>query len=251
MNYLQQFKNMLAELDDSVEAKQSLVSAFGNVEIDFNQAIEKRNEVKESFNNYKSSIKGLIGADDVDKIREQIDTLKTSGNDDIEKVKADLQAKYEADTNELRTLVETEKSNYSTLKQQHEQILFNIEVEKQGLLEGFRTSNPRVKDILLSEIRNKLILEDGKFYVKDQAGEKARDIKTGEYLPAKSISDEMQSSKEWTDFVSPKTNGNGTAMPSNQNSTPTGKKPSEYTEQERVDLYRNNPTEFNRLFKQG
>ena len=45
MNYLQQFGGMLGEMEDG-ELKTNLLNAFGNVKLDFNQAIEKRTGIR-------------------------------------------------------------------------------------------------------------------------------------------------------------------------------------------------------------
>lgn len=247
MGYIQQFGSMLNELEDG-ELKTSLVNAFGNVRLDFEQAIEKRDTIKSELANYKQNISNLIGTDSIDGVKTKLEDMSKSSNKDVDKLKADLQAKYEADTNELRKMLDGEKAKYSELTTKHEAMLFKNEVERQGLLQGFKTDNPRVKDMLLAEIQDKLILENGTFYVKDSAtGEKARDIKSGDYLSAKSVSDGMLQSNEWADFVSPQTKASGTGTPPANQSTPSAKKFTEYTSSELVELHRTNPTRYNQL----
>lgn len=247
MNALQQFSSMLDGLEDG-ELKTSLVNAYGNVKIDFNQAIEKRNTIKDEYNTFKEGIKKTIGSDDLEEIGSKIQDLSKSGSEDIEKLKSDLQAKYEKDTNELRGLYEAEQNNSNDLRAKYENMLFDNAVEKQGLLTGFNTDNPRVKDMILSEIREKLIFENNTFYVKDEAtGDKARDIKSGEYLSAKSISDNLKSSPEWMPFVKPdaQAQGGGTPPPNQANSG--GKKWNDYSSSELVAISRENPSLYEQL----
>ena len=247
MNALQQFRGILDGLEDG-ELKTSLNNAFNGVQLDFNQTIEKRTAVKDEFTEYKSNISKLIGTDDLDGITTKVADMSKGGSEDIETLKTTLKTKYEADTNELRTLLETEKTNTADLTAKHESILFDIEVEKQGLLTGFNTDNPMVKEMLLKSFKEKTILEDGKLFVKDTTtNEKARDIKTGEFLNAKSISDEMKSSDSWLPFVSRETVGDGGGMPPNQKVT-VNTKASEMSEADRTNLFKTNKPEFNRIF---
>ena len=244
MNYLQQFSGLLDNLEDA-DLKTKLVSAFGNVKLDFNQAIEKRNAIKGELSDLKSGMSNLTGGDSIESLKEFIESNKNDG--DIEKLKADLKAKYEVDTNELRNMIESEKSKFSELNSSHEKMLFNNEVEKQGLLTGFNTDNQRVKAMLLDEIKDKLILDNGVFYVKDNTtGDKSRDITSGEYLSAKSVSDGMLKASEWADFVSPEIKANGGGMSPNQNAS-SGKKFQDYSAAELVELNRSNPTMYQAL----
>jgi hypothetical protein len=247
MGYIQQFAGMLNEIEDE-GLKSSLTSAFGNVRLDFDQAIAKRDEAKQSFTTYKQTINNLIGSDNPEDIKGKLEELSKSKNTDVDKLKADLDAKHQADLKTLRDEVDAERSKYSELSSKHESMLFNAEVEKQGLLQGFKTDNPRVKEMLVGEIRDKLILEDGVFYVKDgSTGDKARDIKSGDYLSAKSISESMLQSNEWADFVKPEVKANGGGTPPANNTTTQGKKFSDYTAGELVELRRTNPQQYEAL----
>lgn len=240
MNYLQQFGGMLNELEDG-ELKTNLLNAFGNVKLDFNQAIEKRNTLKDEFESYKSKVTAKLGGD--------IDTFEVpKQGDDLEKIKSDLEAKYNNDTQQLRDDISSWEKKYNDTNTQLENMMFNAEVEKAGLLNGFITDNPRVKEMLLSEIRDKLILQDGVFYVKDNAtGDKARDIKTGDFLSAKSISDGMRESNEWLPFVKANSQAQGMGTPPQQSQHQTGKKWSDYTSNELVAISRENPALYNQL----
>lgn len=246
MGYIQQFKGLLGEIEDEA-LRTSLLSAFGNVQIDFDTAITKRDEAKQNLTSYKQTVNNLIGSDNPDDIKAKIDELSSGSSDDIEKVKADLQSKYEADTNELRTMLDDEKSKNASLVEKHESMTFNSELEKQGLLQGFKTDNPRVKEMLLGELKGSLILEDGVFYVKSATGEKDRDIKTGEYLSAKSVPDGMMSSNEWMDFVKPQSKGQGGGTPPSNPDGAGGKKFSDYTSAELVEMNRTNPQQYQAL----
>ena len=249
MNALQQFRGILDGLEDG-EQKTSLTNAFNGVQLDFNQAIEKRTAIKDEFTDYKSNISKMIGTDDLEGITEKVADMSKGGSEDIETLKTTLKTKYEADTNELRTMLETEKTNTADLSAKLESILFDIEVEKQGLLTGFNTDNPMVKEMLLKAFKDKTILEDGKLFVKDMTtNDKAKNITNGEYLEAKSISDEMQSNDAWLPFVKRETVGNGGGMPPNQKVT-VNTDASKMSEADRTNLFKTNPTAFKQMFGQ-
>lgn len=231
---------MLNELEDG-ELKTSLVNAFGNVKLDFNQAIDKRDAIKQDFNNYKEQVKQKLGTD--------IDSYSPpKPSDDLAKLKADYEAKYNADMQKLREDIGGWESKYNEANKRLEDYTFNAEVEKQGLLNGFLVENPRVKEMLLSEIRERLILENGALYVKDGTGEKSRDIKTGEYMPAVSVSNALKASAEWHHFVKPEAKANGGGSPvGNQATGGNTKKFSDYSASELVELRRTNPTKYDQL----
>lgn len=242
-NYVQQFGSMLGEMEDG-ETKTNLLNAFGNVRLDFDQAIQKRVDIKNDFDSYKSSVTSKLGTD----ISEY--TVPTQ-SDDLEKLKQDLETKYNTDTQQLRDNVSEWENKYTQSNTKLEDMLFSSEVEKAGLLTGFNTENPMVKDMLLKKIKDSLILQEGVFYVKDgTTGDKARDIKTGEFLPAKSVSDGMLASPEWTPFVSPKAQASGMGTQTTTTTT-TGKKFADYTSGELVEMRRTNPAQYELLKSQG
>ena len=86
MNALQQFRGILDGLEDG-EQKTSLTNAFNGVQLDFNQAIEKRTAIKDEFTDYKSNISKLIGTDDIEGITAKVADMSKVGNEDIETLK--------------------------------------------------------------------------------------------------------------------------------------------------------------------
>jgi len=239
MNYLQQFGTMLDGIEDT-ELKTKLITAFGNVKLDFNTSIENRNIAKQELQNYKTAVSQKLGTDDIESFK------IPEPSADLEKMKVDLETKYNNDLNVLRDERDGFKSKHDEVESNLNDYRFMNELEKQGMFEGFMVKNPRVKDMLVSEFKDKLVLEDGNFYVKDSNGEKQRDISSGDFLKGSKVSDDLKSAKEWLDFVEPNSRVQGSGAIA---TTTTGNKnPQDYSEQERVDLYRTNPTKFQELF---
>ena len=113
-------------------------------------------------------------------------------------------------------MLDAEKSKALDLETKANDLLFSSAIAKDGLLTGF-VDNPKMRGLVESELKSKLLFEDGQMFVKNENGEKAKDITSGEYLTPTSIVESMKKSDEWKGFLSPQSQGkNGSGMHSNQ-----------------------------------
>lgn len=219
MNYLQQFESMLSGLDDS-ESKTQLSEAFKNVKTDFTTSISARDTAKESLKNAEEKL-GNIGKSlgfesdfSIDDVNTKVSSL--SNSKELDKLKTDLTAQHETEVSELRTLLQTEKTKIDELTGQNNDMLFSDAISKDGLLSGF-SDNPKMRGLVESELKSKLLFQDGKVYVNDGNGNPAKDISSGTFLEPKSVADAMRNSDDWKGFLNPQTQGkNGGGMQSNQ-----------------------------------
>lgn len=247
MSVLDDFLNDLNTIEDG-ELKSKLTSSFGQVKGAFNDVILTRDKLrsqKTELKEFKDSIKDLMGLDSDDfSVSDLKDKLGDSNNDVQEALKKQAQS-FELDSEKLRTELNDYKTKFEDLE-------FNSMIEREGLLKGFTTDNPRVKDMLLNEFKKSLIKEDGKFYVKDEiTGDKRIDRKSGDFMSPKDIKSSMLESDEWSPFVERQTQGTGTQAPVQQQSGGVAKKFTDYTSSELVELRKTNPAQYDLLKQQG
>ncbi len=219
MNGFEQFKGLLNSLDDG-ESKTSLMSAFNEVTNIFNDAISSRDTVKAKLNESKELIGSLgntLGLKDgftVEDVKAHVDGLSNTSK--LDELKQNLTKQHETELNELRTMLDTEKQTNQDLTNKANDLLFSSAIANDGLLTGF-VDNPKMRGLVESELKSKLLFEDGNIYVRNENGEKAKDITSGNYLTPSSIVESMKSSEDWKGFLSPQTQGkNGSGMQSNQ-----------------------------------
>lgn len=240
MNFLQQYRNLLNGLEDG-EMKTNLVNAFGNVELDFNNAITARDSAKQTLNDYKTLVTSKIGTDDVTTFE------MPKPNEDIEKIKSDLEAKYNSDMDTLRTDVQGWETKYNDATAKLEDFAFRKAVEDNGLLQNFNIENPYVKDLVVNHIKNNTVVEDGKIYAKDSTtGEKARDIKSGDFLSGANIVEGMIGANEWMPFVKPQANATGMGSKTTT-VTSASKKWADYSTKELSAIRNENPSLYEQL----
>jgi len=257
MSVMEQFSNILNGIEDE-SLKSELTSAFNGVKGSFNDAIASRDKVRAINSDLKKKLGGvkeLIGAESddfsVDDIKEFIESSKQSTNETLEDALAKQKAKFEADTEELRKVISEKEQLTEQFKTKYENLEFNTMIEQEGLLKGFNTDNSRVKTMLIEEFKARLIKDNDRFLVKDNAtGEPQRDLKTGEYLSPKMIREMMLNSEEWSPFVKPETVANGSGTPPQNSNFSSGKKFSDYSSAELVQMRRTNPQKYDLLKSQ-
>lgn len=221
MTFLNQFQSLLDTVD--TEKKEELLQAFETVKSEFSKAIDTRDKAKadnRELKSFKDSVVSTLNleGDDItaDSVAEYAANLKKSGKSDeqIEK----LTAKYEGEIEQLRGIINEKESGFSELNSKYNDVLFKSEVEDKGLLEGFKT-NPLLRGQVVNTLKSKLIFKDGQMYVNDGQGEIAKDIKSGEPVPASYVVDSLKSDPMYADFIMPTGAHGGGKPPVNNSST--------------------------------
>ena len=251
MNALQQFLAQLnTELGDNEELKVKLADGFKAVQTAFDTTKERTDKLGITADNQAKVIKLVASKLNVDEITEDsiseaikglsknkdegIEALKTKHEDEVARIRdtftSELKAKDEA---------------FNTLGLKLNDTLFKTSIIDSGLLDGF-VDEPMARNNIIGQIKDSLIYEDGKIFVKDNStGEKAKDNMTGEYLSPESVVQNLQSTINPM-YLTADIKANGGGTPPNQ-TTPTGKKFSDYTSAELVALNRTNPTAYQAL----
>lgn len=219
MNIHSQFKAMLAKIEDDT-LKGELTEAFDKVEGVFTDAVSTRDKVKDtnkSLSTLKQEIAEMMGFDDdfsTEDIKKILDSKNS--NKDLEKLKADLTTKYETDMETLRGELSQKDNSFNELQSKYNDTLFNSAITNSGLLDAF-VDEPMARQNIISKIKDSLIYEDGNVYVKDNTtGEKAKDIKTNEFLKPESV---VKSISETINpmYLKSDVQGQGGGTPPNQN----------------------------------
>jgi len=252
MNALQQFLAQLnTELVDNEELKGKLTDGFKAVQTAFDTTKERADKLGTKADDLAKVTK-LIGSKlNVDEITEDsiseaikllskskdegAETLKTKHENELAKVRETFSAELRAKDDE-----------FNTLGAKLNDTLFKTSIIDSGLLDGF-VDEPMARNNIIGQIKDSLIYEDGKIFVKDSStGEKAKDNMSGEYLSPESVVKNLQSTINpmylTTDI---KAHGGGT--PPNNGSTKTGKKFSDYNSTELVAMNRDNPAMYQAL----
>lgn len=213
MNYFKQFKEMLESVEDE-SVKTPLVEAFEKVNGMFDEAIETRDKAKEKARSQAEIIEGLakeFGVDEVS-VESLKQTLDSGKNDD------EVKSKYEAQLQELRGIISEKDNEISSVNSKYGDMVFSSQIESMGLLSGFK-ENPLLRKQVVEHLKSSLIHQDGKLYVRDESGEAAKDIKTGEFVSPTKLVESMKSDNLWADFVAPTVN-TGSGMAPTQRQTP-------------------------------
>ena len=146
--------------------------------------------------------------------------LKDNSSADLDKLKASLESKYEKDMTTLRSELATKDGLINETTTKYNDSLFKSAIVESGLLSEF-VDEPMARNNITAMIKDKLIYEDGKVYVKDSTtGEKAKDIRSGEFLSPKSVIDGLKTTISPI-YLNPAMKNNGTNTPPSNQSVPT------------------------------
>ena len=146
--------------------------------------------------------------------------LKDNSSADLDKLKASLESKYEKDMATLRSELATKDGLINETTTKYNDSLFKSAIVESGLLSEF-VDEPMARNNITAMIKDKLIYEDGKVYVKDSTtGEKAKDIRSGEFLSPKSVIDGLKTTISPI-YLNPAMKNNGTNTPPSNQSVPT------------------------------
>jgi hypothetical protein len=146
--------------------------------------------------------------------------LKDNSSADLDKLKASLESKYEKDMTTLRSELATKDGLINETTTKYNDSLFKSAIVESGLLSEF-VDEPMARNNITAMIKDKLIYEDGKVYVKDSTtGEKAKDIRSGEFLSPKSVIDGLKTTISPI-YLNPAMKNNGSGTPPSNQSVPT------------------------------
>lgn len=194
MTVLQQFLTALDKVQDET-LRAELKGDFGSVEGAFTDAITTRDKAKETnrlLKDFKSEIGNSLGLDKEYTVAD-IQGKLSNNNQDLEKLKTDISSKYENDLETLRSELTNRESSFNELTGKYNETIFNNTITQSGLLNDF-VDEPMARNLITGTIKEKLLFEDGQIFVKDSStGEKAKDIRTGEFLKADSVINDIKS----------------------------------------------------------
>ena len=253
MNAFQQFLAQLnTELGENEELKVKLTDGFKAVQTAFDTAKERADKLggkADELAKLNKLISSKLNVEEIteDSISEAIKGLTKSKDEGAEALKT----KYEDELTKVRDTFAVElkakDEALNTLSVKHNDTLFKTSIIDSGLLDGF-VDEPMARNNIISQIKDSLIYEDGKIFVKDSStGEKAKDNMSGEYLSPDSVVKNLQSTINPM-YLTADIKAQGGGTPPNQ-TTPTGKKFSDYTSAELVALNRTDPTAYEALKK--
>lgn len=223
MTVLEQFKALLSKVE-SEELKTELTEAFTKVEgvvSEFKDTRDKAKDANKSLTTLKKEIAELMGFDD-DYSAAEIKAFLESKNSskDLEKLKSELTSKYENDLKILRDEISNKDTLIQETTNKYNDSLFKSAIVESGLLSDF-VDEPMARSNITSMIKEKLIYEDGKVYVKDSTtGDKAKDIRTGEFLSPSSVIDSMKATISPI-YLNPAVQAVGTNTPPANQGTPS------------------------------
>ena len=169
----------------------------------------------------QKGLKDVFGFEDDDFSIDDIKSyLKDNSSADLDKLKASLESKYEKDMTTLRSELATKDGLINETTTKYNDSLFKSAIVESGLLSEF-VDEPMARNNITAMIKDKLIYEDGKVYVKDSTtGEKAKDIRSGEFLSPKSVIDGLKTTISPI-YLNPAMKNNGTNTPPSNQSVPT------------------------------
>ena len=226
MTKLDQFRKLLEELDS--DSKDNLLGAFKEVESVFTETIDRRDSVSKTNRELKDTLKSFGGAlklnedftlEDVSNFVSDLDK-KGNKNEEVEKIKAEMQLRYDTDTKALSDKFSTKEIEFNDLTTKHNDSMFMNEITNSGVLSKF-VDEPMARTNIMNMIREKSVRgEDGKIYAKDAiTGGVLKDINNSnaplglDYL----VSD--ISSTINPIYLAPEAKANGGGVPPNQINT--------------------------------
>ena len=116
----------------------------------------------------------------------------------------------------LRTELQSKDEAFNTLNSKHNDSLFKTSVLDSGLLDGF-VDEPEARNMIIGKLKPQFIFDEGKIFVNDGNGEKAKNISTGEFLSPQSVVDSVKSSINPMYLTPQSNNGGGGTPPNNTN----------------------------------
>lgn len=223
MTKLDQFRKLLEELDS--DSKDSLLGAFKEVESVFTETIERRDSVSKTNRELKESLKEFGNTlklnedftnDDVADFVANLDK-KANKNEEVEKIKAEMQLRYDTDTKALSEKFSSKEIEFNDLSTKHNDSIFMNEITNSGVMSKF-VDEPMGRTNIMNMIRDKSVRgEDGKIYAKDSiTGGVLKDINNNNApLGLDYLVDNIVSTINPI-YLAPETNGQGGGTPPNQ-----------------------------------
>jgi hypothetical protein len=216
---------ILGELES---AQSQLTSKLNALEVDAKKAFETRDGVKAQLR----LVKEKLGVDEIsDEALEKV--LKGKKGDDTE-------------INNLKTLLEKankeKEEEISKYQSKLNDYVMRSELTKTGLAQ--KALNPELYQILESiALQGATVGEDGAIVFRNPDGS-TKYSNGGKPMTLAERVTELENSESYAPMFKAESK-NGTA---GKNGATTNKAPSEYSEQERIELFKTNPARFNQIF---
>ena len=248
MNKKSQFLDLLKSSIEDEALKTKLVDAGNNVFMDYelakDDAIETRDKAKAKLKLGEaklSEIQTSLSLEDDFTMDDIQSKIKTAGNSE------EIEAKYKGDIEQLRTALSDKDNSIVELQTKFDDTMFTNAISQSGVMDNY-VSDTMARDNIINMYKQNTIFEDGKIYAKDTAtGKVATDLETGAKLGLDSVTAHINS-KLNPMYLTADIKAQGGGTPPNQ-TTPAGKKFSDYTSAELVALNRTNPTAYEALKK--
>lgn len=238
------FEELLALVGDNEEAK-GFVTGLQSTQKDnvtrintLETQIGDITATRDKYKNGNKLIKDALGLENIneDSISEYLSKSKKGNPDEA----------LTAEIGNLKSLLETATNEKETLKSEYETKLqdLGITTQLQSLGLSKIAKNDYAEELLLGKLKDGAIIEDGQILYKQDG--KTLYSNTGKPLtPSEKIA-ELKADSKVKDvlFLHDALSGSGTQ----NNNGNGGKQPSDYTEAERVAMYKDNPTQFAEIF---
>jgi len=197
MNYFKQYREMLDAVEDE-NVKTQLSEGLSKLQGIFDDAIETRDKTKEKARSQAEILDSIAKQFGVEEVTVEAlkGTLDKGGKDD------EIKSKYESQLEELRGIIAEKENAIGSVNAKYSDMVFSSQIESMGLLSGFK-ENPLLKKQVIEHLKSSLVHQDGKLYVRDENGEAAKDIKTGEFISPTKLVEGMKSDQLWADFIAP------------------------------------------------
>ncbi len=236
-----QLKSNIKDMDISDDIKAKLVSMVSNVETSANGRFE---DVQESRDKFKAKNTELLSQLEDEKAKK----VPKDSSEEVEKVRAEMQLRYDTDTKKLSDESLEKDSKYKALESTHEDFLYSKDISDSGLMPKFVEETMARKNIN-DMIKAKTIRgEDGKIYAKDEiTGGILRDINNENApLGLEYVVNEIASTINPM-YLAPQGNGGGGGANHNQGNHSGGKSWAEMTGGEKVALFKKDPKQYEQL----
>lgn len=235
-----QFEQTYSKIDSYEipdEVKSEIKSYIKKIEGTHTDVIESRNDFKSKLAEAKTEIETYT---------KQVEELNfKTKNMDVDKIKSEMEHQYKTREDELRNLLQEKDSLLADKDNKLVEMSFSQVVKENNIYDGFDISNPFNMEIVEREARKKAIYKDGQWFVNDGNGNVAIDVESGKELPLSFINKSLHSVLP-NNFKSASVQAQGSGMPQ-QSSHTQGKKFSDYTSSELVEIKRTNPSAYEQL----
>jgi hypothetical protein len=246
MNKKSQFLDLVKSSIEDEALRTKLVDAGQNVFTEFelakDDAIESRDKAKAKsklLTEKLGEIQKSLSLEDDFTVGDITEKIKKAENSD------DIEAKYKGDIEALRRALSDKDNSILELQTKFDDTMFTNAISQSGVMDNY-VSDTMARDNIINMYKENTIFEDGKIYAKDTAtGKVATDLETGVKLGLDSVATYINS-KLNPMYLTAEIKATGGGTPPNQ-TTPTGKKFSDYTSAELVALNRTNPTAYQAL----